>query len=134
MCRVQHLIYARLSTDAEKAPDARMAHFSNDFSRDYFAGLVSETYNPTKNRFEKRRGARNEPLDTFVYAFAATYHPELRMHRWRLADWDRRAEALARQPVVTRADEISSQPDGNAAPPPPTARPAPRRFGRIGRF
>ena len=42
----------------------RLTHFSAQLGRFYFAGLVSEVYNPAKNRFEKRRGVRNEPLDT----------------------------------------------------------------------
>ena len=93
---IKHLLYGRLSADADKTPDARLVRFSNDFSQDYFGGLVSETYNPTKNRFEKRRGGpRNEPLDTWVYAYAATHHPELRLHRLSKADWDAREARLA---------------------------------------
>jgi phage terminase large subunit GpA-like protein len=86
---IKHTLYARLSTDADKAPENRLGHFSDELSPEYFAGLVSESYNPSKNRFEKKRGARNEPLDTFVYAYAATHHPELRLHRATKADWDR---------------------------------------------
>lgn len=56
---------------------------------------MSETYNPAKRRFEKRRGARNEPLDTFVYAYAAAHHPEVRLHRLTKADWDRIEATLA---------------------------------------
>lgn len=91
----KHWLYGRLSTDADKAPDARLCHFSDELGTDYFAGLVSETYNPAKNRFEKRRGARNEPLDTWVYAYAAAHHPELRLHRYTAADWQRVADRLA---------------------------------------
>lgn len=74
----KHWLYGRLSTDAEKAAEDRVTHFSEDLDPSYFAGLVSETYDPRKNRFEKRRGARNEPLDTWVYAYAAA-HRELRL-------------------------------------------------------
>ena len=56
---------------------------------------MSETYNPAKNRFDTRRGARNEPLDTWVYAYAAAHHPELRLHRRTRADWDAAAKRLA---------------------------------------
>jgi len=85
---IKHLLYSRLSTDADKNPEQRLVHFSNDLPLEWFAGLVSETYNPTRNRFEKKRGARNEPLDTWVYAYAATHHPELRLHRRTRTDWD----------------------------------------------
>lgn len=92
---IKHLLYSRLSTDADKAPEARLVRFSDDLSADYFGGLTAETYNPAKNRFEKRRGApRNEPLDTWVYSYAATHHPELRLHRHTKADWDAREARL----------------------------------------
>lgn len=87
----KHWLYGRLSTDAEKGEDARLTHFSEELDPSFFAGLVSETYNPAKNRFDKRRGARNEPLDTWVYAYAAAHHPELRLHRRTAADWQRAA-------------------------------------------
>lgn len=85
---IKHWLYSRLSTDADKAPEQRLAHLSDQLPPEYFAGLVSESYNPSKNRFEKKRGARNEPLDTWVYAYAATHHAELRLHRRTKAEWD----------------------------------------------
>ena len=135
---VKNVLYGRLSTDAEKRTEDRLCHFSADLPPEYFAGLVSETYNPGKNRFEKRRGARNEPLDTWVYAYAATHHPELRLHKWRIADWDRRAAALlaqsTRQAPVETAGE-AQQPSAAAPTPSATAaRPPLRRYGRIGRY
>lgn len=92
---VKHWLYGRLSTDAEKPGDQRTTHFSDELEPMYFAGLVSETYNPAKNRFEKRRGARNEPLDTWGYAYTAAHHPELRLHRYTRADWDRAEARIA---------------------------------------
>lgn len=92
---IKHLLYSRLSTDAEKPQESRMVHLTEDLPPEYFSGLVSETYNPTKNRFEKRGGARNEPLDTFCYSYAATHHPELRLHRLTKAEWDAREARIA---------------------------------------
>jgi hypothetical protein len=110
-------------TDADKAHETRHVHLSEDLPPEYFRGLVSETYNPAKNRFEKRTGARNEPLDTWVYAYAATHHPELRLHRRTKMDWDV-AEARVMSPASASAVELidlaqprSSQP---SAPPPPS--------------
>jgi len=100
----KHWLYGRLSTDAEKDSDTRVTHFSDELDHSFFAGLVSETFNPAKNRFEKRRGARNEPLDTWVYAYAAAHHPELRLHRYTRADWERAAARL-----VAKIDEKTSQ-------------------------
>lgn len=112
---IKHLLYSRLSTDAEKQPDARLVHFSEELGADYFGGLVSETYNPTKNRFEKRRGApRNEPLDTWVYAYTATHHPELRLHRRSKADWDAAEERL-RNRVEESTTVAPAQPSAAAA-------------------
>jgi len=85
----KHWLYSRLSADADKEPITRLTHFSDQLPPEFFSGLVSEVYNPSKNRFENKRGARNEPLDTWVYAYAAAHHPELRLHRATKADWDR---------------------------------------------
>lgn len=101
-------LFGRLSTDADKDSESRLCHFSSELERDFFAGLVSETYNPARNRFEKRRGARNEPLDTWVYAFAAAHHPELRLNRYTRADWDRLDLALR---VRTEGGELAPGPD-----------------------
>lgn len=129
----KHLLYAALAADADaqatweqlpEAPDkpaapARQCHFSDQLPPEYFPGLISEVFNPTKNRFEKRRGGvRNEPLDTWVYAWAASHHPELRLHRATRADWDRWEQALlARAPAPAAA---------GAEPPAGTATPASR--------
>lgn len=111
---IKHMLYGRLSTDADKSPEHRLVHFSEELPREWFSGLVSETYNPTRNRFEKKRGARNEPLDTFVYAFAATHHPELRLHRRTRLDWD----MLERRLGVTAAAAATA---GEAKPEPAAA-------------
>ncbi len=115
--------------------------FSHDLDDAYFGGLTSETYNPTKNRFEKRRNApRNEPLDTWVYAYAAALHPELRLNRWTGAQWDARAAQLLaqieRQPQDSRGTSGGDGGQPLRAPPPldsretsPSSRVAPRRRG-----
>jgi phage terminase large subunit GpA-like protein len=138
---VKHWLYGRLSTDADidakhleaigqeesaaraagrpmvmPEPQPRLCHFTDQLPEGYFPGLVSETYNPAKNRFEKRRGARNEPLDTWVYSFAAAHHPELRLHRATKAEWDKReAELLARTPKAL-AHPSTDPIDGHAEP------------------
>lgn len=107
----KHWLYARLAADHDsqeqwqRLPEGpgkparapRLAHFSDELPAEFFPGLISEVFNPAKNRFEKRRGGvRNEPLDTWVHAFAAAHHPELRLHRFTAADWDARASKLVR--------------------------------------
>jgi phage terminase large subunit GpA-like protein len=118
---IKHHLYQMLGSDADKATDERMCHFSDELPPEYFAGLVSETYNPAKNRFEKKRGARNEPLDTWVYAYAAAHHPELRLHRKTRADWDAIEARLA--PQVQPTEPPASR---HKATPPP-AKPEPQR-------
>lgn len=110
---VKHAIYARLGADADLEPARRGMHFSEDLPPEYFAGLVSEHFDPRKGRFVNRRGARNEPLDTKVYAYAAAHHPELRLHRKTRAEWEARADELKRTDAAT--DPAPAQPDPSAA-------------------
>lgn len=125
---VKHLLFSRLSTDADKAVEDRLVHFSDELPLDYFTGLISETYNPGKNRFEKRRGARNEPLDTWVYAFAATHHTGLRLHRYTKADWDRAEARLLAQVGTTPSGVPVYAPTAAPEPAPKPARSS--RFAR----
>lgn len=114
----KHWLYSRLSADADKQPEDRLTHFSDQLPAEFFTGLVGEIYNPSKNRFENKRGARNEPLDTWVYAFAAAHHPELRLHRATKTDWDRIEAILDGR----RADALPA--GASATPPAPTESPA----------
>lgn len=99
-------LYAWLNADAERAAPDRLVRFPEGLEEEYFAGLVAETFNPRKNRWEVKKGRRNEPLDTWVYAYAATNHPELYMHRWRPADWERlRALMEPEEPAAPEAPQ-----------------------------
>lgn len=119
---IKHRLYSRISTDAEKDAAMRMVRLSDELAPEFFAGLVSETYNPTRNRFEKRTGARNEPLDTWVYAYAAAHHPELRLHRRSATDWDAAEQRLiASKPGETQPVEASSQRSTATTTSPPPA-------------
>lgn len=126
---VKHALYGRLSTDAAKEDIGdRLVHFPEDLPPEFFLGMVSETYDPVKNRFIKRGGARNEPLDTYVYASAAAHHPELRLHRYTNADWlqlEVRAAAArkATEPAVVAAQQDArKQPAKTRRKTPPTGR------------
>ena len=127
---IKHMLYGRLSTDTDKPAADRLVNFSQDLPADYFAGLVSETYNPSKNRFDKRPGARNEPLDTWGYSYAATHHPELRLHRFTEADWAAR-EAYLRKLAANPAQEPAHAAEVPQPESPVTQQPAGRR-GRSG--
>lgn len=133
----KHALFAQLAADHDarekwlNLPDSDdkpalelQCHFSEDLPDEFFTGLVSEVYNPSKNRFEKRRGSvRNEPLDTWVHAYAATHHPELRLHRARAGDWERwEAALLERAPVRGEAKAPAPAAAAPAAAEAPPAR------------
>lgn len=85
---IKHVIFTRLSSDGMKDLDARKLHFSKDLDDTFFIGLLGETYNRQRQRFQKKPGARNEPLDVTVYAYAATHHPRIRAQRLTESDWE----------------------------------------------
>ena len=102
---IKHMLFGWLSSDADKEPEDRKVRFSDQLSTEYFGGLVSETYDPRKNRFTRIRGApRNEPLDTWVYGYAAALHPALRLNRWTRAQWEAREAALLASRDQPRVD------------------------------
>ncbi len=86
----KHYIYGRLNDDTDKDPSERKVHFSTELDQSFFDQQVSEAFNPRKNRWELKKGKRNEGLDTHVYAIAASHHPELYLHKWKAKDWERR--------------------------------------------
>jgi phage terminase large subunit GpA-like protein len=108
-------LYHDIRTDADAAePAARLAHFSDQLPPDYYEGLLSETWDARKRRYVPKRGItrHNEPLDTWVYAFAAAHHGELRLDRMRPLDWRRLRERY--------------EPEGGPQPPPaPAPKPDP---------
>lgn len=91
-----------------------MVHLSDQLPEEFFPGLVSEVYNPVKNRFEKKV-TRNEPLDTWVYAYAATHHPEVRINRFTRADWDLLEQRLAGPSSVNVPRETPAEVTDDAA-------------------
>lgn len=131
---IKHTLYQRLAADAEKEdpaerwchfPMALASHAENNPMPTFFGGLVSEIFDPVKGRYIPRKGSdRNEPLDTWVYAFAATQHPELALHRHTRAQWEEdeaRIVQAAPAAAITQAQSAKTTPQ----PQPPR-----RRFAR----
>lgn len=114
-------ILNRLQLDGEASISERRIHFSQALDEDYYEQLTAEVFDPEKNRWRKRRD-RNEALDTFVYAYAAALHPDLRIHTAREADWKRLEELL--EPAVP--DLFTQAPPPPELLPPPTPEPAPQ--------
>ena len=120
--KIKDMMFGWLRADAEKELEDRRMRFSDELSDEYFGGLTSETFDPRANRYVKKRGSpRNEPLDTWVYAYAATLHPELRLPQWTRAQWEARAAQLlatidkvpldSRETTSKQASSPSSTPD-----------------------
>ena len=79
-------IFAAILADEEAAVSKRRMHFPEGLDDEYYQQLVSEAYNPAKDRWDQLR-ARNEVLDNKVYNLACAYHPRLRINMMREADW-----------------------------------------------
>lgn len=105
----KHLLYNRLMADTDKPAAERKVHFSQQLESAYYDGLVAETFNPRKNRWEIKKGKRNEPLDTWVLSVAASHHPELYIHKWKASDWSRRAAMIEPEVVQPSAPEEGVQ-------------------------
>lgn len=117
--RIKDVLFQRLGADADRDAEGRMVHLSEDLDDFYLGGLISEVYDPKKNRYVKARGGgRNEPLDTWVYAYAAAHHHDVRLHRHTKLDWDTREARLLESAKVEQLDSReTSRPAANDAPP-----------------
>ncbi len=91
------LLFNYLAADEDLAHDARFIHFPAGLDDDYFQQLTAEVYDEAKGTYRKLGGRRNEVIDLFVYAFAAAYHPLLRLDKMTDADWTHLESIL--QPV-----------------------------------
>lgn len=121
------LLFARLMDDADKPPEKRKIRFSEGLDTGYYNQLTAETYNPRAKRWELKKGRRNEALDTWVYALAASHHPELQVHKWSAAQWDRLA-------ILLETPSKTDDPPPALVLPAVQPRTAPRRIGRVGGF
>lgn len=108
----KHWVHNRLVADAGVEPEARRLRFPAGLDEDYYLQLLGEVFDPEKNRWVKRRGRRNEALDTLGYAVAASQHPEVRVHRLRKRDW----EALSRTLEPGEAADAESVKDNKQEP------------------
>jgi phage terminase large subunit GpA-like protein len=124
----------RLLGDTDRDEEVRLIHFPADLPSDYYTMLTAERFDLGAKRWLKKKGARNEALDTLVYAYAAALSPSIRIHVKREADWaameaklepanddlftTRAPLAIAAQPVPTApstSDQIAVQPSASVA-------------------
>ncbi len=74
------------------------------------SGLISETYNRSKKRYEKKHdGVRNEPLDTLTYAYAALHHHSIRAHRFSERDWVAFESRILNQEIIKKREPNESE-------------------------
>ena len=95
----KHALFGRLHADTNIEPSGRRVRFSDQLPDEYYNQLTSEAFDPEKNRFVKRRGRRNEGLDTWVYGYAAAMHPEIRIHTMNIRDWERLEVMYSRERI-----------------------------------
>jgi len=119
--RLWHL----LKHDRSAAPSSRRMHFSDQLDESFYSQLTAEVFDPNKRKWTKVR-PRNEALDCWVYALAASMHPRVRLHRWTDAQWARQAELiepvtgdLFSQPAPVHPTPVTQGPPAATAPPPP---------------
>lgn len=123
---IKQTIFLWLQEDG-KHPHAidRRVHFSEALPDEYFTQLCAEIYDPHKKKWVKQQ-ARNEALDTLVYAIAAARHPKLRLHLMREPDWARFAAVI--EPVngdlFSQPANASETATNAAETAPETAKPA----------
>lgn len=142
------VLYQRL---ALTQPGPGCIHTSSELPDEWFVGLTAETlitrYVKGRPRSEwrlKKHGMRNEPLDLWVYAYAAAAY--LGMNRWKERDWDWLAQQIepplfdtaanappGSPPIVNEQGEAGARGAGTSPPAPQSPAPthaAPARQGR----
>lgn len=111
----KELLFLRLKGDGETAhAHERMVRFPAGLGEEYYTQLTAEIYDPAKRQWVKQQ-ARNEALDTMVYAIAATYHPSVRLHVLREPDWAKLESVLEPQ-VRDLFNQAPAAPPGDAKP------------------
>lgn len=91
----KNALFSRLASDVEisgetehyLAPEKRMVRFPNGLPSEFYEQMTAEVYDDRSGRYVKIR-QRNEALDTWVYAYAAACHPNVRINRFQAADWE----------------------------------------------
>lgn len=105
------VLYQRL---ALTQPGPGYVHTSNELDDEFYKGITAEQLvtryvkGRPRSEWTLRKGRRNEPLDLWVYGYAAAAY--LGMLRWKSHDWDRIAQQI--EPPLFEPP----QPDGQADP------------------
>jgi phage terminase large subunit GpA-like protein len=95
-----------LVADAELPAEAQRIRFNSELEDSFYEMLLAESFDPTRNRWVKKAGKRNEALDTWGYGWFAAHHPQLAVPRKTRKEWADLAAVL--EPPVRE--------DGTVAP------------------
>jgi phage terminase large subunit GpA-like protein len=104
------VLFGRLQRDGGLDDiDDRMLHFPSGLPPEYWTGLTSEYFDLRLRRWIKRKGARNEPVDVMVYAYAAALSPHVRLDKLQEHEWQQLQTLLEPEPdLFTRQGETPS--------------------------
>lgn len=130
---VKHRLYSRLALD-RAGPG--YVHTSRDLDDDYYKGLTAERYvtryvkGRPRGEWVLKQGQRNEPLDLWVYGYAAAAY--LGMTRWKESDWD--ALAARVEPPLFDPERGAAVEVDSPEPEPAARMPAGRKVRMGARF
>jgi phage terminase large subunit GpA-like protein len=96
------ILYRRLNADGKALPADQHVRFPGDLPEEYYRQLAAEVYDP-KAGWVKTYD-RNEALDTFILAMAASLHQTAQVHRNRELDWQRLEEQFEPAKAVAKTD------------------------------
>jgi phage terminase large subunit GpA-like protein len=109
-------LFAILLHDEEAPLSERRMRFPDGLDDEYYKQLVSESYNPAKDRWDKLR-TRNEVLDCKGYNLACAHHPRLRINLMKESEWqaleavlEPRIADLFGSPLPQTTEAISAAP------------------------
>ena len=103
----------RMEADGELPAEAQRIRFHGELEDSFYDQLLAETFAPSRNRWVKKAGRRNEALDTWVYGWFAAHHPQIAAHRKTKREWEQLAAIL--EPALLE--------DGTVPPPAPVKKP-----------
>lgn len=120
-------LFSQIESDRNHPTEDRLCHFSMDLPMEYYKGLLSEVWDPTKHLYKPIIGRGNEPLDTWVYAFAVGYHQYVDLDGKTRRAWDSLAQML--EPAEQDEDGKPDKPTPSPVRAPKGGRQRPRGHG-----
>ena len=117
-------LFTILASDGKRDHDhERALHFPDGLDESFYNSLTAEVWDPKKRQWVKIR-PRNEALDTWCYALAASRHPALRVHLAKESQWAQLEAVLEPQTMdLFAAAQKNDEPAPGALPAPKPRKP-----------